>query len=485
VDALIKKNVAKLTELEINLNTEFNSQFDVSVLEHNSNFIKKMINPSTAIVAEMMSYDQYNMVLNVRNVSDYNVAVKRLEHENGRNLSKRREVSLLGPGENQIISFPLKKSFVNAFVSKKNKKGSFRYPNDIEKVKVEYSISGSPVKGTQEIVPYSRNLDLASTIGQYRKSFASNIGDFDFIEIDEGKKIIRLKSGEHMLNRRMVIPEGYVVKVEAGLRLDILDGAYIKSYSPFNCEGTEDAPISFYSSDGSGAGLFITNTDERSGIRNTSFDNLSNPKSDMWELSGAINFHDAPVDISNSSFTNNNCEDALNIIRSNFSMEYTTFVNTRSDAFDGDFVNGIIRNSTFIGTGNDGIDVSGSDIQLSGIEINNPSDKGISAGEASTIRGENVQIRGGEIGIVSKDLSTVILDSVHLSNTRLGFSAFQKKSEFGTGRIEITRVELIDNELEYLIEKGSELIIDGVRASTVSNNVLDQMYGNEYGKSSE
>jgi hypothetical protein len=205
----------------------------------------------------------------------------------------------------------------------------------------------------------------------------------------------------------------------------------------------------------------------------------------MWELSGAVNFHDAEVEISHASFTNNNCEDALNIIRSDFRMENTTFANTKSDAFDGDFVKGVIKNSTFVSAGNDGIDVSGSDIELSGIEINYPSDKGISAGEASTIKGRNIRIIGGEIGIVSKDLSNVILDSVSLSNTRLGFSAFQKKSEFGTGKIEITGVDLINNELEYLIEKGSELVIDGVRASTVSNSVLDQMYGNEYGKSSE
>ena len=87
-------------------------------------------------------------------------------------------------------------------------------------------------------------------------------------------------------------------------------------------------------------------------------------------------------------------------------------------------------------------------------------------------------------GVVSKDLSSVDLNRLQITNTRLGLSAFQKKSEFGTAAITITDLELIGVEQAHLIEIDSQLLIDGQAVATVSNSVIDQMYGKEYGKSS-
>ena len=81
--------------------------------------------------------------------------------------------------------------------------------------------------------------------------------------------------------------------------------------------------------------------------------------------------------------------------------------------------------------------------------------------------------------------STVLLSNVRIKDTRLGFSSFQKKSEFGPGTIEIKDLELTNIESDYLIEIGSSLTIDNIVATTVSNKVIDQMYGKEYGKSSK
>jgi len=43
---------------------------------------------------------------------------------------------------------------------------------------------------------------------------------------------------------------------------------------------------------------------------------------------------------------------------------------------------------------------------------------------------------------------------------------------------------LVNAEENYLIEHNSQLRIDGQLKNTVTNNVIDQMYGKEYGKSS-
>ena len=54
--------------------------------------------------------------------------------------------------------------------------------------------------------------------------------------------------------------------------------------------------------------------------------------------------------------------------------------------------------------------------------------------------------------MVSKDLSTVTLSDVRIFSTRLGLSAFQKKSEYGVAKIAINNLILKENELDYLIE---------------------------------
>ncbi|MFT6048914.1 MAG: hypothetical protein ACI9KI_000642 [Patiriisocius sp.] len=144
-----------------------------------------------------------------------------------------------------------------------------------------------------------------------------------------------------------------------------------------------------------------------------------------------------------------------------------------------------MKNCQFYNSGNDGVDVSGSQLILENVLIQNPSDKGISAGEASTMSGNNITVENGEIGIVSKDFSTISFTDVTLNNTRLGFSAFQKKPEYGTASITINRISQLNNETNYLIERESRLIIDDILMPTVSNKVIDQMYGNEYGKSSK
>jgi hypothetical protein len=77
------------------------------------------------------------------------------------------------------------------------------------------------------------------------------------------------------------------------------------------------------------------------------------------------------------------------------------------------------------------------------------------------------------------------LDGVSIKDTKLAFSAFQKKTEYGTGNIAVTNLVLANNLTEFLIEQGSKMTVDGNATETVSNKVIDQMYGNEYGKSSK
>ena len=484
LDSLVEEFGPSLDEIVKNLNTEFSTQIDMSVLEYNSNMIKRAINPASPIMAEFLDINDEKLTLRASNLSDFNISVDGLQHRDGKELDDMLEPIELPSRSSRTIEIDLKQSFVNAFVAKKTKKASFRYPNDVDKLRLSYHLNGMNLNRLSMIKAFGLDSEIEGRAKSITDRNTPNIRDFDFVQVDESNKEIRL-AGNIQLDRTLVVPMGYKLVVSAGTTIDLNNNASIISFSPVQMVGSEKEPIQVTSSEKTGGGIFVTGSKQLSQVSHVNFSGLSNPQDEYWSLSGAVNFHETKVDISNSVFESNRCEDALNIIRSEFVLTSSSFKDTMSDAFDGDFVKGEIRDSSFTNCGNDGVDVSGSKIHLEHIIIDNPSDKAISAGEASEMSGNNITVSGGEIGIVSKDLSTVDFSTVLISGTRLGFSAFQKKSEFGAGRINIDQLSISGADEDYLIETGSELIIDGTAVATVTNAVIEQMYGKEYGKSSK
>ena len=484
IENLMSTYSEELERLERNLFAEYNIEFDHSILAYNSNYIKKTLQPARQITAQLVAINHTNVSIAIKNLSDHPVIIEGIEHEDGRVLSINQSQSLIPLDGEEIVHFTLDNYFKNAFVSKKNKKGAFQYPKDVGKIKIAHHIPGIDVTNISEILPYGTNQNLDNSIAMYKKSRAANYDSFDFVQ-KTSDSTLSFKKGQYTLTENLVVPANFRIEIPAGFELDFQNQASFISHSPIICIGTKENPIRLYSSDSSGGGIFITNTTEKSVVSHSIFDNLSNPQSELWSVSGAVNFHESEVHISHTTFSNNRCEDGLNIIRSTFTMTDTRFEGTYSDAFDGDFVTGTLERCTFLNAGNDGIDISGSELVIKDIIIENPADKGISAGEHSSIYGANVSVTGGEIGVVSKDLSTINLTDLTISGTRLGLSAFQKKSEYGVATIDINNLLLDNVEVNHLIEIDSRLSIDKVTVETVSNNVIDQMYGKEYGKSSK
>ncbi len=483
IDGFMSTYTDDLNRYRLALYAEYLDFFDESVLEYNSNYIKKLIQPAAQITPSLISYTDTSMSIGIQNLAAYPIVIKDLSHKDGRKLSVNPSVEVIATGGYKIVDFELNTSFINAFVSKKNKKGAFQYPKDVQKLVITHHLDGLKLDQQTPISPYGKNEQLDESIIAYKKFRTPNFDQFNFIEKTKDS-LLSFTSGKHTLSQNLIIPPGYKIIISPGFYLDIKNNASIISNASITAVGTEENPIVFDSSDNTGGGIFITNASATSKLTHCRFNNLSNPNSAIWSVSGAVNFHESDVTITHTTFSSNRCEDGLNIIRSSFTMTDTAFKGTQSDAFDGDFVTGTLERCTFINSGNDGIDVSGSSLTLKDITIKNPSDKAISAGENSTITGENINVSGGEIGVVSKDLSKINLTNLRIIDTRLGISAFQKKSEYGVASIQISKLTLQNNELDYLIENRSSLVIDNVAVKTVSNNVIDQMYGKEYGKSS-
>ena len=311
-----------------------------------------------------------------------------------------------------------------------------------------------------------------------------NIESFDFLQKKENRIII--PEGEWTISKDLVIPNGKRFEIQAGAKIDLINQAKIISYSPIFSNGTSSNPIVINSSDATSEGIVIMRATERSQLTHTLFNQLSRPEETGWRLSGAVTFYESPVDISDCIFSNNKIgDDFLNIVRSDFLIEKSQFKNILSDAFDCDFCTGKVSDTDFTNIGNDGIDVSGTQLEVVNVRMDGVGDKGLSAGENSQMTASQIDIKNAEIAITSKDQSLLTITDSKISGSRISMALFQKKPEFGPGFIKAERVEMGQSEIAYLIEANSELVVDGEMVESNNENVKRILYGAEFGKSSK
>ncbi len=291
-----------------------------------------------------------------------------------------------------------------------------------------------------------------------RQELLANIDQFADILVVDGDNV-RLNSGVHKITKPLIIPKGKLLTVSAGTKLIFSEGGFLLSYSPVRFLGDPEDPITVESTDNNSGSITVMQAEGKSRLRNVIFRNQNTLSYKKWGLTGAVNFYESDVDIERTAFTDNLCEDALNIIRSEFTMKESKFSNTFADAFDSDFCTGIVKSTQFLDVGNDGIDASGSVLTIDGCRILTAGDKGISAGEQSTLKIVWTNINDALIGIASKDKSQVVADHIDLSDCALGFAAFQKKPEYGPASIEVKNYKTKNVKQLHNIQEHSTIDI--------------------------
>jgi hypothetical protein len=289
------------------------------------------------------------------------------------------------------------------------------------------------------------------------------------------------------ITKKLRIPSGYKVIVEAGVDIIFENNGQIISESPFIAIGKEKDSIRFKAkkNDNNNGGILFLNT-KGSQFKYVKFKGLRNFSDNFRTLPGSICFYESSVSFSNITFdTNYGGDDLLNIVRSEFSIIDSELLNSKADALDSDFSNGVIINTVFKNIGNDAIDVSGTQLNISNIIISETKDKGISVGEDSHITGKNIIINNSSIALTSKDLSTLNLDRVEVNNCDVVFTVFQKKSEYGPASINCQNVTYKNYKEEYLVQMDNTLFINSTESKVKVKDVESKLYGAIYGKSSK
>ena len=320
-----------------------------------------------------------------------------------------------------------------------------------------------------------------------KPSVEASLADFEDYFVLDSRNNLKPKSTSKKIkiSKPVFIPAGYQVQISPGTQLDFINGAYLISYSSVHLFGTLDSPVRIYSSDKTCKGFLVMHAEDVSIIEHAKFEDIANWQEGIRNISASVLFYKSPVSLSNVEFRSDvSGDDMLNIVNTTFKMDNCLFKDTFSDAFDGDFVKGSITSSKFINIGNDGIDFSGSSIKANQLSFEHVEDKAISAGEASNLEINAIDVKNSAIGIASKDASVLKGNRIDMDNVEVNFTVFCKKKEYGSALINIQKFSS-DNEKEmYLLEKGSQIFIDGDTLIHNNNAVKSILYGAEYGKAS-
>ncbi len=299
--------------------------------------------------------------------------------------------------------------------------------------------------------------------------------DTSLIEKVDGEKIF-VRKGKVRIDKPVIIPAGYQVVFEKGTTIDLVEKSTIICYSPVYMNGTIESPVIVTSSDSTSSGFVVLQADDRSYLTNVQFENLNTINYQGWVHTGAVTFYESDVTIDETQFTQNQCEDALNIIRSDFNLSNSYFNDIYGDAFDADFCTGVISSATFTNIGNDAMDFSGSQIAIWDSKVDGAKDKGISGGEDSQLEVYNTTVYNSNIGLASKDLSIVKVFDTKIESCNYGILLLQKKPEFGPSVMILEKTDLINTKVEMLIEANSKVEVDGILIVGKEKNLSDIFY---------
>ncbi len=474
IENVLRKNQSDLSKLTKKIyRFDPNYKFPRELLLQNRFLIQtKMLSKQYTLSASVLEIDKNELKILVKNHINLPIKIRNLRY-NKRTfrplINNICKAAYNSKARCQEVKFDITDLDFNAF--------------SIDSLIIAYNVLGFDKS-------YNESIVYADT--SYKSDFDNlvlrkkNIEDFNFIEVQDNKREIYFTHSNCTINKDLIIPKGYTVYIGEGCQVDLTNSAKIISYSPIHILGTNRDKVTVTSSDSTGQGIVISNCERTSKLNYVIFRGLSNISDSGWHLSGAITFYESPVSINHCRFVGNiNGDDYLNIVRTDFSIENSTFEKTNADALDADFCSGSVKNVKFIQVGNDAIDVSGSNIKLSDIYILNPEDKGISGGEDSHLVCKNVTIKGGEIAVASKDNSKIEINNLIIDSTQLGYCAFQKKTEFGPGIIIVKNAKTDKVTNNHLIETGSVLYVNGVQVTEKMNKVKELLYGVTYGKSSK
>jgi hypothetical protein len=337
--------------------------------------------------------------------------------------------------------------------------------------------AGERERVRSEVLPYVAAL---STTPIPRASVAETVAQHAFLDWNEAANRLVVQKGDWLVTDDLVVPSGVTLEVAGGTRLRFQPGRALIAYGPLSFLGAADAPIILEGIAGRWQGVAVLQANDQSRWHHVQVIGTSGVQRGDWALTGGVTFYQSPVEMKSVRLFGNTGEDALNIVSTRFELIDVDIEGAASDAFDSDFSRGRIVGGVYknIGgtSGGDGIDVSGSTVDIVGVRFDGVSDKALSIGEASQVEARKIHIQNASTGAASKDGSTLVLSESKIEEPRVaGMMAYQKKPTYGGSLLVAKDVVVTGIAPTALAQNGSRIIVDGNSIVTRKLNV-DELY---------
>ena len=244
--------------------------------------------------------------------------------------------------------------------------------------------------------------------------------------------------GAVRLTETFVVPEGARSRFMPGLRLVLDPGVSLVMHGDLDSVGEATAPIWLGAVDTSApfgvvAVLGRSHDPARVRLRHTTISGGSEFGYRGSHFSGMFSVYDGHLNMEHSRIEQVQGEDGLNVKFGFIEARHNEIDSTFSDAVDLDFCRGVLEDNVIRGARGDSLDFSGSLILARRNTLLDTTDKGVSAGEATTAHLVDNEIRRATTGVASKDSSWVVVRPGTTEGAKIGVALYQKKQIFSSG----------------------------------------------------
>ncbi len=314
---------------------------------------------------------------------------------------------------------------------------------------------------------------LAKRATPPQPSVAEALTRYPFLIRSQEPGFLELKGGNWQVDGDLVLPDGMGLLARQPVTLTFDAQAILYANAPLRLLGPGRDSIYLGPKGDHWAGVMVTQTgDKVSLLEHVVISGTAGINRAGWITTGGTTFYESPVVLRGCRLLHSTAGDDINVVRTHFDFRDTEFGYAASDAVDGDFVQGSISNCAFHDLRGDGIDMSGSHVQVDGATFQHIYDKGISSGEQSVITATRISANDLAMAVASKDWSHVRVDDVTIQNAWVaGLAAYQKKAEYGPATMTATNVHFLDSSPHTLVQNGSMVEIDNIKAPTVALNI--------------
>jgi len=279
--------------------------------------------------------------------------------------------------------------------------------------------------------------------------------------------------GEWVIKKPIIINGNLHIKDKTHLKFSKDSYLIVKGEVEF--VGSKSNPIVFDDLGAGWQGVYVLSyKDNKSILQNVIFKNTTGLTDGLLSLSGGVNIYEGNVGIKAVSIEGSTAEDALNIINASVNISDLNIKGTISDAFDCDYCTGKISNSIFSDINGDAIDLSGSEVKIKNISVNNVKDKGLSIGEASSVDVKDSAFLNVGVGVAVKDGSQANAFNVNIKDYNLyAAMTYSKKRHYDVFSSLKLKKCLIDGDNPYLRQVKTLLTVDDLEVESRKVNVKD------------